>query len=173
MGARTEGPTQPTQEDQPGAAAAPPSDKRGAAPVIVLLEDDEERALRMMASLRTAVPAVEIHRFDEAPSLIAWLGQHLARVTVLSLDHDLGPSRAAADGARREPGTGRDVVDNLVGLAPRRPVVIHSANVPAALGMHFALDATGWSSVRVPPFREFAWIDLTWVPTLVRLLEAT
>ncbi len=137
---------------------------------LALLEDDEERAARMCELMRATLPDAEIVRFDEAPRMIDWLRGNLADIAALSLDHDLGPSRATGDGSRMEPGTGRDVVDVLVTLGPKRPIIVHSSNVLAVSGMLLTLEAAGWPVSRVAPFNDLEWIERGWLPAICRAL---
>ena len=78
---------------------------------------------------------------------------------------DLVPLRSR-DGETREPGTGRDVVDFLVGRPPTCPVLLHTANLLAAPGMMLALEMRGWRVRRIPPYGELEWIAQIWEPAL-------
>lgn len=59
--------------------------------------------------------------------MIAWLTNNLSSVTLISLDHDLGPNRERK-GEVFDPGIGREVVDFLVSQKPTCPVIIHTTN---------------------------------------------
>ena len=109
--------------------------------------------------------------FDNALDMIAWLPGHLAETALICLDHDLGASRFR-EGERFEPGTGRDVVNEIAQHKPCCPVVIHTTNYNAAPGMILALESGGWSVERVVPFDDLAWLDRTWLPCLKSSLDA-
>src|SRR3954466_5716017 len=116
--------------------------------IIVVLEDDRRRRGAMRRLLAQDFPGHEARFFTNAPGLIAWLRQGVASVVLYSLDHDLVPDEEG-DGPAPDPGTGRDVVDSLVPLPPTCPVLIHSTNSTAALGMREALREAGWRNRRV------------------------
>jgi hypothetical protein len=103
--------------------------------------------------------------FDNAPDMLAWLPEHLAEVSLICLDHDLGPSHIR-QGERFEPGTGRDVADFLARTKPCCPVVIHTTNYIAAPGMILALESGGWLVDRVVPFSDLDWLEATWLPAV-------
>jgi hypothetical protein len=130
--------------------------------VIAILEDDPARAAAMKSALRRRLPDAEALFFDNAPDMVAWLPGNLPTVCLLSLDHDLGPNRQR-DGKVFDPGDGRDVVTLLEGIAPSCRVLIHSSNGPAAEGMFYALQRSGWSAQRVYPFKDLAWVGTDWV----------
>ena len=92
--------------------------------------------------------------------MIAWLGEHLGRVILLSLDHDL-PLRGPA-GEAIDCGTGREVADFLASVPPTCPVIVHSSNNFFAPGMFFALKDSGWPCSRVYPSDNTAWIAASW-----------
>jgi hypothetical protein len=98
--------------------------------VVAILEDDPGRAGAMRAVLASLGVEHVIH--DSAAAMNEWLAANLAKVRLLSLDHDLGPSREHADGGRLDPGIGREVADFLAARAPSCPVIVHSSNGPAA-----------------------------------------
>jgi hypothetical protein len=136
--------------------------------VIALLEDDPRRTRAMIDAARCVSPA-PVLIFDNAPDMLDWLRDYVDCAMLIALDHDLGPSRAR-EGERFEPGVGRDVVDYLADCPPVCPVVIHSSNSPAALGMQFCLEAAGWTVARVFPYDDLAWIERDWLPQVQRLL---
>jgi hypothetical protein len=108
--------------------------------------------------------------FDEAPAMIAWLGAHLEECALISLDHDLGPSRRI-DEEFRDPGTGRDVADFLAARKPACPVIVHTSNPLARVGMELALQSAGWKVVRVYPQFDTDWIGTHWLAVVLELLR--
>jgi hypothetical protein len=85
------------------------------------------------------------------------------------LDHDLeiepGPTGTCVDS-----GTGRDVADYLAGKEPVCPVIIHTTNSQAAVGMEMVLKEAGWKTHRVVPFDDMEWIAKTWFPAIRRAI---
>ncbi len=133
---------------------------------IAILEDDPRRREAMESGIAANLGVHERLFFDSAPAMIEWLRGHLARVKLISLDHDL-VELPEQGGASRDPGTGQDVADFLAGHPPCCPVLIHTSNRGTAPGMAFALQSAGWEAERVPPFDDLDWIAKTWVPRLV------
>ena len=129
--------------------------------VIAVLEDDERRGDAMREEAKRLFPTVKAVFFDDAPSMMRWLKDNLLSVSLLCLDHDLGPNRERG-GTIFDPGSGRDVADFLTTRQPSCPVVIHSANANSAYGMQFTLEEAGWSVERVVPFDDLAWIEAEW-----------
>lgn len=130
--------------------------------MIAILEDDAERAAEMRAVLAEIVaPTVNIVVHDSALAMNAWLADHVESCWFVSLDHDLGPSRAGID-----PGIGRHVVDFLATRRASCPVVVHSSNGTAATGMAMALRAGGWRVLRVVPFGVHKWVRAVWAPAV-------
>jgi hypothetical protein len=129
--------------------------------VIAVLEDDGRRADAMREELERLFPETEAVFFDDAPGMVAWLEDNLSSVSLLCLDHDLGPNRQRRD-AIFDPGSGRGVADFLATRQPSCPVIIHSANATSAYGMRFVLEGAGWSVERVFPFEDLAWIGTEW-----------
>jgi hypothetical protein len=125
---------------------------------IVILEDNAERRHEMLARLHDRLPPMPVRFFTGAEEANAYLRQHLQRVQLISLDHDLEPqSPGDAD-----PGTGRDVANFLVSRPPVCPVIIHSTNLPASIAMECDLSDHGWKVQRVTPYEGVAWIDREW-----------
>ena len=129
---------------------------------ILVLEDDDRRQAAMRRCLSEQCSGYDHTFFDNAPGTLDWLQEHLSEVALLCLDHDLGPNRVR-DGEPFDPGTGRDVVDYLVTQKPRCPVIIHSTNSPAAVGMEMALQESGWKCSRITPFNDLGWVGTSWV----------
>lgn len=109
--------------------------------------------------------------FKNAAATIEYLKQHLRNTILISLDHDLelmpGPH-----GQLLDQGTGREVADYLTGQPPGCPIVIHSTNSAAAIGMRTILQEAGWTVHRVVPFNDLEWIAAEWFPTVRRALWA-
>jgi hypothetical protein len=110
-----------------------------------------------------------VKAFDNAPHMIDWLAEHLKNCSLISLDHDLGPNREA-NGERQDPGTGRDVADFLVGRVPSCPVIIHTSNSMARVGMELVLREGSWQVLKVFPTPETGWIYSSWLGTARRAL---
>jgi hypothetical protein len=136
---------------------------------IVVLEDDEERICAMRQVLDDRLSEFDCTFFDNAPDMIAWLGHHLDSTSLLCLDHDLGPNRRRND-RTFDPGVGQDVVKYLQTCKPSCPVVIHSTNTPAAIGMKAALRKSGWVCSRVIPFDDLNWVNTIWRAKVTRYL---
>ena len=69
-----------------------------------------------------------------------------------------------------DPGTGREVADYLAAKTPVCPVVIHTTNTPAALGMEMVLKDAHWKTYRVLPFDDLEWIPTDWFRTVRRAI---
>lgn len=138
---------------------------------IAILDDEADRIARMLATLSRAYPGWAVATFDNAPDMVAWLAQGLGPVALIYLDHDLGPDRIR-DGARFDPGTGRDVADALAELSPTCPVLIHTTNALAAPGMELALADSGWKYGRVVPYGDLEWIEEAWLRKVRALLKS-
>lgn len=143
--------------------------------IIVVLEDSEERIGAMGDRLKSSFSEWSYIFFNNAPDAIAWLKGRLQDCVLISLDRDLGPSWNR-DGQLFDPGVGRDVVDYLITQPPQCPVIIHSSNSDAAVGMEMALAEHNWSVERVIPFQHLdssnsaEWIDRDWAEAIARLL---
>jgi hypothetical protein len=140
--------------------------------VLAILEDNAESEREMRAVLAEALPRAELVVAAEAPVFIAWLAAHLTGADLLSLDHDLGQSLVDADGARREPGDGRDVARWLVAQPWRVPVVIHTTNSRCGGKMEVMFQEAGWRVQWTPPFGDPAWIRRSWIRRVVEMLGA-
>jgi hypothetical protein len=136
---------------------------------IVVLEDDEDRTLAMRQVLEDRFSEFDCTFFDNAPDMIDWLRDYLVSTSLLCLDHDLGPNRQR-NGRIFDPGVGRDVVNYLRTCKPKCPVIIHSTNTPAALGMKAALQRAGWQCLRVIPFDDLNWVNTIWRAKVTRYL---
>lgn len=133
--------------------------------MLALLDDSPDRLSAMLEAAAGWRPEVGVRAFDNAPEMIEWLGGHLRDCTLISLDHDLGPSREIG-GERRDPGTGRDVADFLARQAPACPVVVHTSNNLARVGMEFALKDSGWKVLHAYPGPDLSWVATSWLATV-------
>ena len=138
---------------------------------IAILEDDSPRIEEMRQCLSTCLPQCEVVFFDNAPDMIAWLRDHLHEITLICLDHDLGPNRCR-DGDVFDPGTGRDVANYLATRRPQFPVLIHTTNTLAAPGMELVLDDSGWPHSRIVPYNDCEWIQSAWIIAVKGYLTA-
>jgi hypothetical protein len=134
-----------------------------------ILEDNADRIAVMRPCLAEALPGLEAVFFANAAEMIAWLGQHLGQVLLISLDHDL-PLRDV-EGQPIDCGTGRDVADYLASLPPTCPVIVHSSNDVCATGMFFAMKDADWPCSRVYPCDDTAWIGDAWAEQLRRYVR--
>ena len=139
--------------------------------LIAILEDDPPRVAEMRDALAESLPNSQAVFFEQASEMIRWLGDHLAEVVLVSLDHDL-PLRQV-DGELIDFGTGRQVVNRLIAKPCTCAVIVHSSNVAAATGMLMALRDADWLTAQVIPRDDLAWIRRDWIPTVTRLLAST
>jgi hypothetical protein len=130
---------------------------------VLLLEDDPSRVAAMRAVLADLLPAAQIAVFDNAPDATAFLEGHCAETILISLDHDLGPTRTR-DGLPFDPGDGRDVVSLLATCTPTCPAIVHSANYQMVPVMIESLRDAGWPATMVTPYSQLqhGWIHLEW-----------
>lgn len=136
---------------------------------IAILEDNDERVAAMRTCLAELLPGVELVFFEHSQKMIAWLGERLGQVVLLSLDFDL-PLRNHA-GELIDCGTGREVADYLTATPPTCPVIIHSSNNAGATGMFFTLKEAGWPCSRVYPSDNTAWIAGSWAEQVRRYVQ--
>jgi hypothetical protein len=128
---------------------------------IVVLEDNNERRALMEDCLADRFYQYERRFFDTTSETIHFLKEHLGEVIAISLDHDL-ELKTDRHGQAVDCGTGREVADYLSGHAPVCPVIIHSTNTAAALGMEMVLREAQWETKRVIPFGDLEWIPSQW-----------
>ena len=136
---------------------------------VAILEDDSLRIAAMRTCVAEVLPGIEAVFFENAAEMIAWLGERLGHVVLISLDHDL-PLRPR-DGVVIDCGTGRQVADFLASMPPTCPVIVHSSNDLCAPGMFFALKDAGWPCRRVYPCGDLAWVAASWGKEIQRLLR--
>ena len=129
---------------------------------IVILEDDPRRRRAMRAALADRLPQYPPRFFTTAAEAARHLHDHLDRALLVVLDHDLDPVPVHA---RRslDAGTGRDVADFLAAREPACPVVLHTTNRPAAVGMETELAEAGWAVTVVVPHGDLEWIAGDWL----------
>ncbi len=101
--------------------------------------------------------------------MIRFLEKHLAETLAIALDHDL-ELKPGKNGKCIDPGTGREVADYLATKAPVCPVVIHTSNADAAVGMKMVLKEAGWKTRRVLPLDDLKWIEKQWFPAVRRAI---
>ena len=137
--------------------------------LVAILDDDKNRWAEMERLLQGGSPRSMPQFFDNAPDMIAWIARHLDDVALVSLAHDLGPSRFR-DGMLFDPGTGRDVTDFLLEQDRHFPVVVHTTVGPKSKGMLNLLQRAGWQCVQIEPKDGLEWISTEWIPKVVELV---
>lgn len=119
--------------------------------MIVILEDNDARQSVMRECLESSKPTFPAHFFKTAAEAISWLKFHLSKTVFIALDHDLelieGPDQQFIDS-----GTGREVAEYLATLTPVCPILIHTTNVFAGIGMEMVLKGAGWKAKRIVPY---------------------
>jgi hypothetical protein len=139
---------------------------------IVILEDCIDRQTIMTACLADRFRHYPVRFFEAAAPMIAYLESKLKTTIVIALDHDLEFIQDA-NGSLTDPGTGRDVANFLADRPPTCPVVIHSTNSPAAVGIKMTLDEANWTTYRVVPFGDLEWISEIWIQAMRRAIVDT
>jgi hypothetical protein len=139
--------------------------------LIGILDDDIElRQNEMVKAIASLGIEAKPICHDNAKDFIEWLTGALTSIRLLSLDHDLGPSRER-NGERFEPGTGMEVVDFLVLNRPIFPIIVHSSNPIDGPAMVRRLQEAGWTVHRVIPFMD-DWIPAVWLKKVQEALRA-
>lgn len=128
---------------------------------LVILEDNDDRRAAMERCLADRFPQYPRHYFATAAETIGHLQAHWNETLALALDHDLDFIEKPG-GELVDPGSGRDVVEFLVTRPARCPVVVHSSNSIAAVGMMERLREHRWPARRVVPYDDVAWIPRDW-----------
>jgi len=136
---------------------------------IIVLEDNAERLAAMRDSLNDRLSTFDARFFASAKEIISFLAEHAEDTIAISLDHDLEPILNTELGPI-DAGTGRDVADYLAARSPFCPVVIHSSNSGAVLGMQPVLADAGWTTHRVVPGNDMSWVAEWWLPTLEKAI---
>ena len=135
---------------------------------ILILEDMEERVLAFRSAI-AKLAGVEMLLWRDAESMVRDLSEHLSTASMISLDHDILPSR----GMLQSPGTGLDVCKALARHRPSCPVVLHTANYIKVWPMMYQLAFAKWEIHRTPPVRlDERWIESVWLPRVRMLLNA-
>ncbi len=140
-------------------------------PILVgILDDNDEVRQRVMVKAVEALGTdVRTVCHDNAGDFIEWMKRFYESISPVSLDHDLGPARDI-HGERRDPGTGMDVVEAMIGLRPRFPVIVHTSNPMDGPTMVRRLEEGGWRVDRIVPFME-NWIPSVWLGKVRNLLS--
>jgi hypothetical protein len=136
---------------------------------IAVLEDNAERVAVMRSYLEDRFHTYESRFFDSAADMIEYLKAHWKEIIVICLDHDL-ELKPAPDGRLMDPGTGRDLANFLATMSPVCPVVIHSTNSLAVVGMERVLHEAHWQTLRVIPFDDLEWIHRDWFRAVRRAI---
>lgn len=128
---------------------------------ILILEDDARRRSAMRDCLTDRFPQFDVIFSTTANEMRRAIEAHLNEALLIALDHDLELIESE-DGRFVDSGTGREIADLLAGRSPVCPVIIHSTNSSAAVGMQTVLEDTGWETHRVLPFGDLEWIPAVW-----------
>ena len=120
--------------------------------MIVILEDNEDRQTIMRECLSSLTPKIPIHFCKTAAETIDCLKARLHETVLIALDHDLEMIAGEHEHQMIDPGTGRDVADYLATKTPVCPVIIHTNNTPAGVGMEMTLKAASWQTQRIVPY---------------------
>jgi CheY-like chemotaxis protein len=136
---------------------------------IAILEDNADRQQVMRACLSDRFYMYEACFFDDARDMIRFLDAHLPECLAIALDHDL-ELKPGSNNRCVDTGTGREVADYLARSRPICPVIIHTSNSDAAIGMELVLTDAGWKTRRVLPFDDTAWIIDDWFPAMRRAI---
>jgi hypothetical protein len=136
---------------------------------IVILEDNPERREAMLGHLRERFFQFQSQFFDCSAQMIDYLQINWTDIIAIGLDNDLEllPNE---DGRLIDPGCGREVADYLAGKTRICPVVIHTTNSDAAVGMERVLREANWTTYRVTPYGDLDWIASDWFPTIRRAI---
>jgi CheY-like chemotaxis protein len=136
---------------------------------IIILEDNADRQAAMRACLADRFHQFEVHFFDDSGEMNRFLDEHLPDAIVIALDHDLD-LKPGPEGRCIDPGTGREVADFLAERSPTCPVIVHTTNSLAAVGMEAVLRNAGWKTRRVVPFGDLEWIESVWFSAIRRAI---
>ena len=133
--------------------------------MFIILEDNQDRQTIMRGCLSRLTPTFPIHFFKTATETIECLKTHLPETVLIALDHDLEMIKGENPHQMIDPGTGRDVAEYLATKPPVCPVLIHTTNTPAGVGMEMTLKAAGWKTRRIAPYGDMEWISELWFAT--------
>ncbi|MHC4855736.1 MAG: cyclic-phosphate processing receiver domain-containing protein [Planctomycetota bacterium] len=132
---------------------------------IAILEDDTERIAEMKNLLSSGFSDFDVVIFDNTPEMLDWLNVNFDQVSLICLDHDLGPDRMIK-GQIADPGTGKDIAYYLEIQKPVCPVIIHTTNSFGRDAMKFALLDAGWKTIVVCPTPDIFWIRSSWLDSV-------
>ena len=134
---------------------------------IIILEDNAERRAVMERCLRDRFHQFGIVFFDAAAPMKEFCDHHWQEILLIALDHDL-ELQPGPDGHCIDPGTGREMADYLASKSPAFPVILHTTNSDAAVGMEMVLRDAHWETHRVVPMGDLEWIPNMWFRTVRR-----
>jgi hypothetical protein len=129
--------------------------------LLIILDDCPRRKRKMQRQLDRHFTLLQAVYFDDAQQMIGYLKANLQNVHLISLDHDLA-IEVNAEGKLVDFGTGREVADHLAQQSPCCPIIIHSSNATAAVGMQLILKDAGWRVYRAAPYGDLEWIPACW-----------
>jgi CheY-like chemotaxis protein len=136
---------------------------------ILILEDNAERRAAMERCLHDRFYQFDTVFFDSAAEMVEYCDANLNQAILIGLDHDL-ELRPGPDGRCQDMGTGRDVANYLAEKKPTCPIVIHTSNGAAAIGMEGVLQDAHWTTHRVLPMDDLEWIPTQWFRTIRRAM---
>ena len=126
--------------------------------VWLVLEDNKDRMYSFREAAAQYEPPQELKLWRIAKHMISEIPDFLSSTTLISLDHDL--YRHHDDDP--EPGTGREIADDLATLEPICPIIVHSTNTVAAWGMYNELTHAKWQVELIHHLDEPRWIQERW-----------
>lgn len=136
---------------------------------ILILEDNDDRQNMMRKVLKGRFPALRAEFFKESKPMISHIKTTgLDDVAVISLDHDL--ELKTEQGQTMDGGNGREVVECLVTMPVKRPVIVHTTNVNAGQKMMQTFEDHAWPAARVVPYEDLLWIRQVWAAEMGRQL---
>ncbi len=136
---------------------------------IAILEDSSGRTDRMRSVLAERFADYHSVVLPSAPEMIDWLAGNGDDCRLLSLDYDLGSVRRIG-GQIAHPGSGADVLANVLVNHQRFGVVVHTGDSMASAAMAIALEDAGRPHRVVTPSGFHDWIAVEWAAALSELL---
>jgi hypothetical protein len=133
--------------------------------MLLILEDDKYRTSAFERAMALSHPTLLLKVWTNAPAMIAGLDKWLPMAHLISLDHDLEPTKLCQD-----PGDGMAVVRALALRAPCCPVIVHTSNEYACKDMMATLTQARWNPTRVAPVGR-DWIPQHWALVAQKLLS--
>jgi hypothetical protein len=128
---------------------------------VLILEDDPDRMARFIIAVAQIDKEMKVTVWRSAKKMISEIGPHLATAKLISLDHDLLPSK------REDSGSGLDAAKYLAAQQFDCPIIIHTSNAGGARKMAEAL--SGRNVKTISPLGT-DWIEDHWVRTAKSLL---